>query len=242
MHHTLFISDLHLEEQRPDITQYFFNFLATQAPQADALYILGDFFEAWIGDDECSAFQQSVIAALRKVTNGGLPIYLMRGNRDFLLGEDFMRASGCQTLSDPTVINLYDTPILLMHGDSLCTDDVSHQRFRRFTQNRFYQRLFLCLPLQLRQWIARRVRNASRERFVAAHYVMMDVAQHAVEQVMMQHQVDRLIHGHTHRPGIHEFVLQNKPARRIVLGDWHQQGSVLYVPEQGEVKLMGMAL
>lgn len=242
MQHTLFISDLHLEEQRPDITQCFFNFLVTQAPQADALYILGDFFEAWIGDDERSAFQQSVIAALRKVTDSDLPVYLMRGNRDFLLGEDFMRASGCQALSDPAVIDLYGTPTLLVHGDSLCTDDVSHQRFRRFTQNHFYQRLFLCLPLRLRQWIARRVRNASRERFVAANYVMVDVAQSAVEQAMAQHRVNRLIHGHTHRPGMHEFMLQNTSARRIVLGDWHKQGSVLYVPAQGEVKLMQMEL
>jgi UDP-2,3-diacylglucosamine hydrolase len=153
-----------------------------------------------------------------------------------------MRTSGCQALSDPTVIDLYGMPTLLMHGDSLCTDDVSHQRFRRFTQNRFYQRLFLCLPLRLRQWIARRVRNASRERFVAANYVMVDVAQSAVEQVMTQHRVSRLIHGHTHRPGMHEFMLQNTSARRIVLGDWHKQGSVLYVPEQGEVKLMEMEL
>lgn len=237
MNHTLFISDLHLEPERPDISQCFFNFLTTQAPQADALYILGDFFEVWVGDDERSPFQQSVMAALKQLTDSGKPVYFMHGNRDFLIGAEFMRATGCHFLPDPTVIDLYGTKTLLMHGDSLCTQDQKHQRFRRYAQNPHYNRWFLALPLFIRRWIARHIRNASRKHTATTDYAIMDVTQAEVERQMLAHGVTQLIHGHTHRPACHEFLQSGVPLRRYVLGDWHQKGSVLKCMSDGEVGL-----
>jgi UDP-2,3-diacylglucosamine hydrolase len=155
MRHTLFISDLHLEPKRPDITRCFFNFLQNQAPQADALYILGDFFEVWIGDDEDTIFHRSIIAALKQLTDSGLSVYFMRGNRDFLIGQAFIRATGCHLLSDPTRIQLYGKDVLLAHGDALCTADHKHQNFRKYAQNPAYNRFFLWLPLFIRRAISR---------------------------------------------------------------------------------------
>jgi UDP-2,3-diacylglucosamine hydrolase len=234
MPHTLFISDLHLEEKRPDITAYFLNFLQQQAPLADALYILGDFFEVWIGDDENTSFQQTIIAALKKLTDTGLPVYLMRGNRDFLMGEAFIRATGCHFLPDPTVITLYGQKILLLHGDSLCTDDYAHQRFREYAHNPRYNRFFLKLPLMIRRAIARRIRRMSQAHTAGAQSAMMDVTQAAVVQQMQAHRVTQLIHGHTHRPAIHRFMLEDRPATRVVLGDWHACACALRYAQQVE--------
>lgn len=238
MRHTLFISDLHLEPGRPDITQCFLDFLNNTAPQADALYILGDFFEVWIGDDETSVFHRLVIAALKQATNNGLKIYLMHGNRDFLMGDDFLYASGCHFLPDPTVLELYANPVVLTHGDALCAADIQHQKFRKYTQNRRYKRAFLCLPLFMRRAVARLIRRASQKHSGKAPAPIMDVAQWAVEQQMRQQHVRQLIHGHTHRPAIHNFILDGEPARRAVLSDWHSQGGVLQYAENGEITLI----
>jgi UDP-2,3-diacylglucosamine hydrolase len=240
MPHTLFISDLHLEPERPDITQCFFNFLQHEAPKADALYILGDFFEVWIGDDENTPFQRTVIAALKQLTDTGFPVYFMRGNRDFLIGEAFIKATGCGFLPDPTVVYLYGKKILLAHGDALCTSDHKHQAFRKYAQNRSYNRFFLGLPLLIRRTIARLIRNASQKHTTRAPYAIMDVTQATVEQQMCEHDVVQLIHGHTHRPAIHPFALEGKSARRIVLGDWHTQGSALIYKENGETALVAL--
>ncbi len=242
MPHTLFISDLHLEPERPDITQCFFNFLKHEAPKADALYILGDFFEVWIGDDENTPFQRMVIAALKQLTDTGLPVYFMRGNRDFLIGDAFIRSTGCRFLQDPAVIHLYGKKVLLAHGDALCTSDHKHQAFRKYAQDPHYNRFFLKLPLWMRRTIARSIRKASQKHTTTAPYIIMDVTQAAVEQQMREHQVTQLIHGHTHRPAIHSFMLEDKPAERIVLGDWHTQGSMLFYKEDGETTLVAISL
>lgn len=237
MKHTLFISDLHLNPNEPEATQCFFHFLQHQAPKADALYILGDFFDLWLGDDENTPFQRSIIAALKQLTATGLPVYFMHGNHDFLIGDEFIRATGCHFLTDPTVITLYGKKVLLTHGDALCTADIHHQKFRKISQNLRYRRIFVSLPLWIRRLIAKGVQRSSQKHTTTATYTVMDVTQSALEQQMQAYDVLQLIHGHTHKPAIHEFTLGNKPARRIVLGDWHTQGSVLCYQEDGEVAL-----
>ncbi len=224
---TLFISDLHLCAERPAITQLFIEFLAQQAGNCDALYILGDLFETWPGDDDDAPDSARIISALRALRDGGTMIYFMRGNRDFLIGEKFAALSGCRLLPDPGVIDLNGVPTLLMHGDTLCTDDAGYQRFRRLVRNRCSQWLFLKLPLALRRRIARHLRAQSMSRTRGKPPAIMDVNAHSVAAVMRQHQVTRLIHGHTHRPAVHDFELDGKPVQRIVLGDWYTQGSVL---------------
>lgn len=238
MRHTLFISDLHLEPDRPDMTQCLLNFLKQQAPQADALYILGDFFEVWIGDDQKSTFHETIIAALRQLTAFGFPVYFMHGNRDFLIGERFMKATGCHFLTDPTIIELYGKRVLLAHGDSLCSADVRHQRFRKYARNPRYNRLFLWLPLWLRKLIARQIRNLSKRHTTNMSDQIMDVVLQTVEEVMRQHQVTQLIHGHTHRPAMHRFVLDKTPACRVVLSDWHAHGSALVYYENQEMEFI----
>lgn len=237
MNHTLFISDLHLEPSRPDITAWFLKLLQFDAPKADALYILGDLFEVWVGDDYLPDFNQSIAAVIRTVSDQGIPVYYMPGNRDFLLGETFAQAAGWQMLADPTKINLYGKSILLSHGDMLCTEDYKHQAFRKYAQNPKYNRFFLKLPLFMRQWIARLLRNASKKHTSQIDYAVMDVTPSAVEQILQTYQVTQLIHGHTHRPHIHEFLLNGVSAQRIVLGDWHNHGSALVYYADGKFEL-----
>lgn len=225
----LFISDLHLDTSRPEIVQLFLHFLQQRATQAEALYILGDFFEAWIGDDAVPP-DHPVIAALKGVSATGVPLYVMRGNRDFLLGEQFEQLTGARLLPDPTVITLGGDPVLLMHGDSLCTDDTTYQQFRAMVHNPQWQQMFLAKPIEERMELARQARQESTARntgLMDTQESIMDVNQGAVEQAMREHGVQRLIHGHTHRPNVHEFTVDGKPATRIVLGDWYDQGSVL---------------
>lgn len=233
MHHTLFISDLHLQPERPDITQFFLNFLKTQAPAADALYILGDLFEAWVGHDDNPDFNQSITSAILELTKSGTPVYFMRGNRDFLIGRQFTYETGCQLLTDPSVIDLYGTRLLLTHGDALCTQDTKHQKFRKFTQNR-YNFLFLKFPLFLRRVVARLLRNSSRKHTRQLNYDVMDVTDTAVENMMRNHYAYILIHGHTHRPNIHSLMINGQPAYRIVLGDWEKKANALVFQESGE--------
>ncbi len=234
---TFFIADLHLEEKRPEITQQFLQFLKRCLFSADALYILGDLFEVWIGDDDDSPLHREVIAALQAVTQQGLPVYFLHGNRDFLIGKKFLKETGCQLLMDETKIMLYNTPVLLMHGDTLCTQDVVYLQARKKGRNRFYQTLFLSLPLFLRKKIADKMRNKSKQHTEVTAGHIMDVTQDAVKQVMHKHNVHFLIHGHTHRPAIHQFSVQHKAYTRIVLGAWHERGHALLWDKMGEKKL-----
>lgn len=235
---TFFISDLHLEEHRPDITALFLKFLKNDAPKAQALYILGDFFEAWIGDDNQSAFNQMIIAALRSATQKGLPIYIMHGNRDFLLGRKFFRATGCRLLPDEYVVNINGTPILLMHGDTLCTQDLAYLAFRKRTRKWWVQKIFLLRRLKTRLAIASKMRSESQKYTTTAPDHIMDVTQTEVERVMQKHGVQHLIHGHTHREAVHRFQLNGKEATRTVLGPWHEHGSVLECDSEGNRKLI----
>jgi len=224
---TLFISDLHLEEKRPDITEALLRFLRERAPQADALYILGDFFEAWIGDDEHTPLQETIAQALRAVSDRGVKLFLMHGNRDFLIGEDFCERIGAELLPDPTVIDLHGRPTLLMHGDSLCTADVEYQKFRANMRNPQWQEVFLKRPLADRQQVARQLREISMAKNKGKQEFIMDVTQEEVERVMDDANVQWLIHGHTHRPAVHTVSLKNGEGTRMVLGDW--DGSVWWI-------------
>ena len=217
---TLFISDLHLEESRPDITRAFLAFLEQKAAGAKRLYILGDFFEAWIGDDERTPLQEKVAAALRNVSGGGTEIFLMHGNRDFLIGANFCDRAGAALLEDPSVIDLYDTPTLLMHGDSLCTADEEYQKFRVNMRNPQWQKMILQRPLKDRQQMARQLREISMAKNQDKEEFIMDVTPGEVVREMEAHGVQRMIHGHTHRPAEHALTANGQPAKRIVLGDW----------------------
>lgn len=236
--HALFISDLHLEEGASEVTSLFLRFMETQAPKADILYILGDFFEAWIGDDDKTDFNQKIIFKLRSLVKKGIPIYFMRGNRDFLIGENFAKNAGVILLKDPTVISLYGKSVLLMHGDSLCTLDHKHQSYRRKINNQLIQQLILSLPLTLRRKLAKKLRGKSRNRNQYLSNEIKDVSLEEVIRIMHQKKVELLIHGHTHHPGIHDFLISKKPVKRVVLGAWHNNnGSTLRFFADGMLEL-----
>lgn len=230
---TLFISDLHLSGARPDITAQFLHFLETEARTAERLYILGDLFEFWIGDDDRDAESQRIQAGLHALTQAGVPCYLMHGNRDFLLGKRFCDATGCQWLDDPAVVELYGQRVLLMHGDTLCTDDRAYQRLRRIVRNPFVQWLFARLSLPRREKIAARIRAGSQAHTYRSSAAIMDVNQTAVAEAFKKAGVETMVHGHTHRPAVHALTIEGRPATRIVLGDWYEQGSVLRWDQRG---------
>jgi len=217
---TLLISDLHLDDSRPDITSAFLRFLDEQARGQERLYILGDFFEVWIGDDERSPLQEQVAGALKALTDSGTELFLMHGNRDFLIGEDFCRRTGATLLPDPTVVDLYGEPTLLMHGDSLCTADTEYQKFRANMRNPQWQQMILSRPLVERQTMARQLREISMTKNQNKAEAIMDVTPEEVVREMEAHGVRQLIHGHTHRPAVHDLTVNGRPAQRIVLGDW----------------------
>ncbi|MBI3777900.1 MAG: UDP-2,3-diacylglucosamine diphosphatase [Gammaproteobacteria bacterium] len=230
---TLFISDLHLCGARPAITGLFLDFLRHRARAAQALYILGDLFEYWIGDEAVEQEEfRPVVRGLRELTAGGTPVFVMHGNRDFLMGQGFEKTTGARLLQDPTRLDLHGTPTLLMHGDSLCTDDTEYMTFRAQVRNPAWQKEFLGKPVAERERIVRDFREISKNSTASKKPEIMDVNQKAVESVMREHGVQRLIHGHTHRPQEHLFTLDGRPARRMVLGDWYEQGSVLQVDAQ----------
>lgn len=224
---TLFISDLHLDPSRPAITECFFELLKRQGGTAEALYILGDLFETWIGDDDPEPLWQQIIQALSKCTGAGTPVYFMRGNRDFLIGEQFRWESGCQLLDDPTVVDLYDRHILLMHGDLLCSDDTEYQLLRKQVRDPRWQEDILKLSVEKRRGLARQAREQSASSILGKSDDIMDVNQHTVEHYMQASNADLLIHGHTHRPGIHTLTISGQAAQRVVLGDWFRHGSLL---------------
>ncbi|MBC3952751.1 UDP-2,3-diacylglucosamine diphosphatase [Pseudomonas folii] len=229
----LLISDLHLQEERPDITRAFLDLIAGRARDAQALYILGDFFEVWIGDDAMSPFQRSICQALRELSDSGTQIFLMHGNRDFMIGRAFCKAAGCTLLPDPSVVQLNGEPVLLMHGDSLCTRDEGYIRMRRYLRNPLTLFVLRNLPKSTRHKLARKLRNESRSQTRMKANDIVDVTPEEVPEVMQQFGVRTLIHGHTHRPAIHKLQIGDQAARRIVLGDWDKQGWAVQVDEQG---------
>jgi UDP-2,3-diacylglucosamine hydrolase len=225
---TLLISDLHLCTERPQITGLFLRFMGERAARAEALYILGDLFEYWVGDDAASLpANRTIVDAIAAVSAAGVPVAVMRGNRDFLLGEEFARACGARLLGEPARVRINGTDVLLLHGDSLCTDDAEHQAWRSQVLSPEWQRQVLATDLASRIAAAEHLRRESESRKQGKTMEIMDVNQGAVESVMREHGVLRMIHGHTHRPAVHRFTLDGREARRYVLGDWYSQGSVL---------------
>jgi len=229
----LLISDLHLEEQRPDITRAFLRFLETRASGTEALYILGDFFEVWIGDDGMTPYQHQIAAALRALSESGTRLYLMHGNRDFMIGQAFCKEAGCTLLSDPHIATLGGERVLLMHGDSLCTRDEGYMRLRRLLRNPLSLFILHHLSLARRQKLAQKLRSTSREETRMKASDIVDVTPDEVIRAMRKHRVRTLIHGHTHRPATHSLQIDGQAARRIVLGDWDQQGWALQIDESG---------
>lgn len=231
---TLFISDLHLCAQRPAVIHLFRRFLRERAAQAEALYILGDLFEYWIGDDAArDAEFAPIVNALHDLTQGGTPAYIMHGNRDFLIGAEFEKISGCRLLPDPSLIGLYGEPVLLMHGDTLCTDDVAYLNFRHMVRDPQWIAGFLGKTVDERNAVVRNLRETSKAAMAGKKPEIMDVNTQTVESVMRQHGVRHLIHGHTHRPAQHQLLLDGRATRRTVLGDWYEQGSVLVCDRHG---------
>ena len=235
---TLFISDLHLDDSRPEVTALFGRFIDGEARGADALYILGDLFEAWVGDDDPSDTGAFVAAKLRGLADAGVPVSFMHGNRDFLVGAAYADRAGMRLLPDPTVVVLYGRPTLLMHGDTLCTDDVAYQEFRAQSRDPRWRARFLAQPLAARQAFAEQARAASRAhqaglREAGAMDAITDVAPATVEDTFRRFGIDTLVHGHTHRPAVHDLAVDDRSCQRIVLGDWHEQGSVLRVDSKG---------
>lgn len=234
MAQTLFISDLHLDPRRPGGLAAF-RVLLNDLRRGDcaALYILGDLFEAWIGDDDDLATFVAVQDWIAEVVRGGVPVYVMHGNRDFLIGQDFCRRSGATLLVDPSVVELGGEPVLLSHGDALCTDDHTYQAMRAQFRDPAWQADFLAQPLTVRRQLASALREESEKQTTGKDAGIMDVNPAAVAEMMTAHGVARLIHGHTHRPAVHDFDLHGQPAQRIVLGDWYHQGSCLRLDAQG---------
>jgi UDP-2,3-diacylglucosamine hydrolase len=226
---TLFISDLHLSSERPAIGGLFHQFLTEQAPQAEALYILGDLFEVWLGDDLIPPEIQTIIDAIRALSDSGVPVYVMHGNRDFLLGRHFAELSGATLLDDPTVLDLYGIPTLLMHGDLLCTDDHLYHEMRKMLRNPEWIKTFLGKSSEERITFARSLRERSKKETSEKNEAIMDVNIDAVKEQVERYGVHRLIHGHTHRPAIHKET----DLERCVLGDWYEQGSVLRCDSNG---------
>ena len=224
---TLFISDLHLDASRPHITRLFVDFVRDEARQASALYILGDLFEAWIGDDAADETADQVAAALAELHDHGVPCFFIHGNRDFLLGDAYARRARMTLLPDPCVIEIEGERVLLMHGDTLCTDDVPYQAFRAQSHSPAWQHAFLSQPIAKRQAFAEQARAESTRYTRSVADAITDVNADAVHAALRENKASRLIHGHTHRPAVHRIDLDGTPAERSVLGDWYEQGSML---------------
>ena len=230
---TLFISDLHLEPGRPEIGEQFLAFLAGPARDADALYILGDLFEAWIGDDDPNPYYAQMKTAIRELSDSGVPVYFMHGNRDFMIGETFAAEAGVTLLSDPCSLELHGEHVLLSHGDAMCTDDTEYQQVRAMTRNPDWQAMMMSKSIDERIAFAVQAREQSLARNEAMTEEIADVNQAAVEQTIRESGADILLHGHTHRPAVHPFHVDERPVHRIVLGDWYEQGSMVEWDEDG---------
>lgn len=230
---TLFISDLHLSGEHPAVSELFVAFLASYGHQAQTLYILGDLFELWLGDDAVLPEHETVIQALHETSASGTDIAIMHGNRDLLLGEQFCQQSGCRLISDPCLIEINQEAVLLMHGDTLCTDDLEYQRFRQMVHDKSYQQAFLALPIAERLTRVQFFRQQSQQSTRQKAAEIMDVNQQAVIDVFSTYEVKRLIHGHTHRPAVHELEINGHSVQRMVLADWGLTGQVLMHNAQG---------
>lgn len=230
---TLFISDLHLTPQAPEITDCFTQFMRTEAIHADALYVLGDLFEFWIGDDDTSDFAQQIRDEFKRLTDSGVPCYFTQGNRDFLVGKRFAQKTGVQLLSDETVIDLYGRKAVVLHGDTLCTRDVKYLEYRKKVHQPWLQWVFNRIPFFIKKKIVSKVQSDIKQDKQSKSLEIMDVTPEEVVRVMAHHDVDLMIHGHTHRPAVHEIQSESVPKQRIVLGDWYTQGSVLVYDQKG---------
>jgi UDP-2,3-diacylglucosamine hydrolase len=227
---SLFVSDLHLSEERPEANERFIAFMEDTARQAAALYVLGDLFEYWIGDDDLGEpFNAVMTGFFARLVRGSVPVFLMHGNRDFLMGERFCRATGAELLADPAVVDVGGVKTLLMHGDTLCTDDLDYQGWRRTARSPAWQQQFLSQPLEARRRTVGALRDKSREVIQAKPAEIMDVNESAVREAFRGHGVTRLIHGHTHRPGRHEMEVDGRRCERWVLPDWYGPGGYLEV-------------
>ena len=229
----LFISDLHLTAGDAETTRRFVEFMEGPARAARAVYILGDLFEAWIGDDDDDPRLEPIVAALRNLTNSGVACALMHGNRDFLLGQRFCEATGARLLGDYERVTLGGERVLLTHGDLLCTDDTRYMTLRAELRSKEWQRDFFARPLAERRQIASDLRQLSATEIAAKEEYIMDVNQAAVERTMRDHGVTLLVHGHTHRPAVHRFELDGRPAARIVLGAWYHDPSIVRWTDAG---------
>jgi len=229
----LFISDLHIDANHWGVTEQFLSFLAADARGADALYILGDLFDSWVGDDAADAAQSAAIAGLRALTSHGVPCFVMHGNRDFLLGAEFSRMSGAELLPDPLIVTLYGERVLVMHGDALCTDDRAYQRLRATVRDSDWQRQFLALSVASRRALAGAARVGSQAHTAAVDYTITDVNADSVATALRNAGTTTLLHGHTHRPAIHALHVDGRPCTRVVLGDWHERGSFVRWDEHG---------
>ena len=221
---TYFIADLHLAQNRPDITACFLSFLKNEAPKAQALYILGDLFEYWVGDDDDSTFIAEISQAIKNLSELDCTIYFIHGNRDFMVGKAYAKRCGMQLLEEEELVELYGKKVLILHGDTLCTDDVGYQEYRAVTQKRWLRKLFLLLPLFVRQRIANKIRSKSKQANTSKSLGIMDVNQQAVEQRFAEYPIDYMIHGHTHRPATHRVTQLGGRPERTVLGDWGETG------------------
>ncbi len=234
MPHTLFISDLHLSTTQPQSTELFLRFASDVAPKAEALYILGDLFEYWAGDDDLNdPFHQQITGVLHGLAAQGTHVFIMRGNRDFLMDQQLATACNAKLLLDPTLLDLYGTPTLLTHGDALCTDDADYQRFREMVRNRDWQTQFLAQPLPQRKAQIEQLRKQSESQKRNKDMAIMDVNCSAVNDLLRQHRYPRLIHGHTHRPARHLHHLDDHTCERWVLGDWDHQANALRCDDRG---------
>lgn len=233
----LFVSDLHLAAETPAAVEQFGAFLSSEALEADALYILGDLFEAWVGDDDGEPVRKQVCAALRELS-ATVPCFVMRGNRDFLFGAGFERRSGCTLLPDPLLLETGEIRALVSHGDLLCTDDHPYQELRTAVRDADWQRRFLALPLEARRAVADAARKGSREHTRSTMRAIMDVNEDAVRAAFRASDTRLMIHGHTHRPGVYLHEVDGSTATRIVLGDWYDQGSCLRLHGDGNFELL----
>lgn len=229
---TLFISDLHLDPKRTDIQACFDQFITScldNAKTIEALYILGDVFEVWLGDDASIPLYHQPIKQLKQLTDIGIRLYIMHGNRDFLMGRELEKTTGATLIPDLYHLKIQQKTFLLSHGDIFCTDDVEYMQFRKMVRNPIWQKEFLSKSIAERIGIAQGMREQSKQRGQDKAADIMDVNQNTVEKIMSAHKVDTLIHGHTHRPASHEFILNNQPARRIVLPDWQPDAKIFEI-------------
>lgn len=234
---TAFISDLHLQAETPLVTERFKHFMQTIAPQAEALYILGDFFETWVGDDNQTNFNTEISRHFTALAAKKIPVYFMHGNRDFLLGKRYAQQCNFKLLPDPSIITLYNHSVILTHGDALCTQDKRHQKYRKIILNPMIQKILLSLPLRLRHTIANTLRKNSGKHNRYGPSEIMDITPAAAHHLMLANNLTLMIHGHTHRPNIHTTIIDNTTLTRIVLGAWHDNADYLKFYADGKYEL-----